>query len=247
MSDRRILQGTEWLNDNIIYAAQLLLKKEFTEHGGFQSSQCGRNLNFKVLGLDVKYVQILQVNSNHWVMVSNIDTSSNKASRNRVLIFDSLMPKRISTDLKQQVCSFVRPMKSKFMFDVMNVMTQVNLYDCGLHAIANATEILHGRNPCKCVWDTRRLREHLIKCLENRIMSRFPIVRERRIAFGGAVKFFKEEFIYCSCRMPDDEHSGMICCSSCSEWYHLSCVKITDVKQYKGKKWLCVKCVPWKD
>ncbi len=196
---------------------QSLLKKQFQDYGGFQSSQCGLNMTYKVLGLDTKYVQILHINSSHWVMVSNIDTISNRANRNRVMIFDSLMPRRISANLKQQVCSFVRPMCSLFMFDLINVMTQVNSYDCGLHAIASATEILHGRNPCKCVWDTRRLREHLLECLERRVMTRFPIVRERRIALGGAVKFFVEEPIYCSCRMPDDRHTGMICCSSCSK------------------------------
>ncbi len=71
-------------------------------------------------------------------------------------------------------------------------------------------------------------------------------MRKRRIAFGGAVKLFQEEEIYCNCRMPDDKCSGMICCSSCGEWYHFSCVNITDVSEYHGIKWFCEKCMPWK-
>ncbi len=133
-------------------------------------------MTFKVLRLDNKYVQILHINSSHWVMLSNIDTNSNRANWNRVMIIYSLMPRRISANLKQQVCSFVRPMCSRFMLDLINVMTQVNSYDCGLHAIASATERLHGKKPCKCVWDTRRLRDHLLECLERHVMTKFPIV-----------------------------------------------------------------------
>ena len=44
---------------------------------------------FKVHPKHIKYVQILNVNGNHWIMVSNIDSCSN--IRNRVLVFDRLV------------------------------------------------------------------------------------------------------------------------------------------------------------
>ena len=241
--DYNILRSTEWINDNIIYAAQSLLKKQFGICGGLQSTQYGHNLSFKVLPLNSKYVQILHVNNNHWVMVSNIDPSLDNVVKDRVLIYDSLVPKKICQDIKRQICSFTRPVSNKFMFDVMNVMPQVTSYDCGLHAIASATEILHGRNPSKCLWDTSQMRKHLMKCFEKQMLTPFPILRERRIAFGGAVKVYEEEPIYCVCRMPYDKNCvDMIQCSMCMVWYHSSCVKIVNVKDFKNKEWLCVKC-----
>ena len=134
------------------------------------------------------------MNNNHWVMVSNIDTSLDNVVKDIVL---SLVPKKICQDIKMQICSCTRPVSNKFMFDIMNVMPQVTSYDCGLHAIASATEILHGRNPSKCLWDTGQMREHLMKCFEKQMLTQFPILREHHIAFGGAVKVFEEEPIYC--------------------------------------------------
>ena len=81
----------------------------------------------------------------------------------------------------------------------MNIMAQPNSYDCGLFAIANATGL---RNPAKCVWDTKKMRSHLIQCLVKDKMECFPILRERRVPFGGAVKVSLEEDIHCNCRMP---------------------------------------------
>ena len=46
------------------------------------------------------------------------------------------------------------------------------------------------------------MRQHLISCLENQNMERFPVLKERRIPFGGAVIFSEEEDIFCICCMP---------------------------------------------
>ena len=94
---------------------------------------------FKIIRLSSKYVQILHVNGNHWVDVTNMDLYSNKGYTDRVLIFDSLVPRRVGMNLKKQVCSFVRPMEPTVSFDIANIMPQTNQYDCGLFAIANAT------------------------------------------------------------------------------------------------------------
>ena len=61
----------------------------------------------------------------------------------------------------------------------MNTMAQTNLFDCGLFAITNATEIAFGYNPSKCVLDLQNPRSHLIKCLEAGEMEHFPVVKER--------------------------------------------------------------------
>ncbi len=179
--DYAILRSKDWINDSIVYAAQKLLKQHFAYIDGFQDTHCGPNSSFRVLPLDGRYVQILHADGNHWVTVSNIDLLTNKGIQDRALVFYSKLPKKLSLDLKRQICSFVRPSAKTFMFDILNIMPQTNSYDCGIFSIANATELLYGRNPLKCVWDIPKMRSHLIRCFEQGRM------REQRIPFGSSI------------------------------------------------------------
>ena len=240
-SDKAVLQTHDWINDNIVYAAQQLLKKSCVGVEGLQSTHC-----VKVVQLHSKYIQILHVRGCHWIAISNIDFNHDKAKgvSGRVLIYDSLLSKRINLETKQQICTLVRPLSKSIRLDVMNIMRQPNAYDCGLFSIANITELAFGLNPGKCVWDTVKMRQHLISCLENQKMERFPVLKERRIPFGGAVIFSVEEDIFCICRMPYNKTVDMIQCGACSMWFHNNCVAIENVKDYCDKKWLCDKCKP---
>lgn len=67
-----ILTGKSWLNDNIIDAAHHLLKAE----------------------TNMSYIQILNLNANHWVTVSN--KLGDAVSSDNTYIFDSLMPKKLT-------------------------------------------------------------------------------------------------------------------------------------------------------
>ena len=49
--------------------------------------------------------------------------------------------------------------------------------DCGLFAIAFATELAFGHDPSNFIFDQSKMRQHLIKCFESRSISRFPKVR----------------------------------------------------------------------
>ena len=68
--DKLVLESVSWLNDNIIQAAQNLLKKE-TNLSGLQSPLLGINYQFKAIKLTCVFVQILKLCSYHWVTVSN--------------------------------------------------------------------------------------------------------------------------------------------------------------------------------
>ena len=70
-SDFKILFSNEWLNDCIINSVQRLLKQQFPMCG-LQITLCGQNLSFDVVPLNEKYIQILHINGNHWVTVSNM-------------------------------------------------------------------------------------------------------------------------------------------------------------------------------
>ena len=116
----------------------------------------------------------------------------------------------ISLNTKQQICSFLKPLAKSVTFEVMNVMAQPNDHDCALFAIANVTEILFGHNRGKSAWDVKNMRNHLITCLEQKRMEQFPIVKQRGLPFGGAVKVSVDEDIQCICRMPYDNTSSVV-------------------------------------
>ena len=59
------------------------------------------------------------------------------------------------------------------------------------------------------------MREHLIQAFKKKKLDQFPVVKERRVPFGGAIKHSEVVDIYCDCHMPCDGSSGgdMIQCS----------------------------------
>ena len=44
-----------------------------------------------------------------------------------------------------------------------------------MFAVANATELAFGKDPLLCRYDTEVMQIHLLQCLENRKLERFPI------------------------------------------------------------------------
>ena len=42
------------------------------------------------------------------------------------LLYDCALPRNIAFEMKQQICSFIRPSSKVFRFDVMNTMAQPN-------------------------------------------------------------------------------------------------------------------------
>ena len=61
-----------WLNDNIINAAQKLLKCQFNYFGGFWDTILESKLQFSIE--DGEFIQILNKNNNHWILVTNVGT-----------------------------------------------------------------------------------------------------------------------------------------------------------------------------
>ena len=114
MADYKILRRNDWINDNIIYAAQSILKQQFGVDG-LPSTQCGRNLSFHVIPHNAKYVQVLHADGNDWITVSNIDFYAKKGIQDGALIFDSCVPMKIGHNVKMQICAYVRP-ATDFMY-----------------------------------------------------------------------------------------------------------------------------------
>ena len=68
----------------------------------------------------------------------------------------------IHSEIVKSVCSFYKCPFDVLPLDIMNVVAQPNEDDCGVHAIAYATELAHGADPVLCNWDFENMRPYLI-------------------------------------------------------------------------------------
>ena len=227
-------------------ASLMLLKQILSRQSkkilGWQNTQCV-NVGFKQLPPRAAYIQVLHVSGCHWVTVSNLNPKDGSCSFNSASIYDSIRPMSITLNLKKQICSFTRPTSEAFVFELMNIQTQTNSSDCGVFALAAAVELVEGHNPVVCYWDCTRMRSHLLQCLMEGRMIRFPLIKQRHIRFGQSIRKSEVEKIYCLCRMPNDKALQMVECTRCLKWYHNNCVELKSEENLKDMKWICPACI----
>ena len=115
-------------------------------------------------------------------------------------------------------------------------------YDCGLFAVAFATALVHGEQSGRFQFDQNKMRQHLLKCLQEGEMTPFPLKKIRRNT--GRVKSWDAIDVYCTCRMPEVNGVDKIECSNCKAWYHIIPFGITVPKEaaQTRKEWFCNKC-----
>ena len=58
------------------------------------------------------------------------------------------------------------------------VQKQSDGYNCGPFAIAYAAEVLDGKSPIDARFDVSKMRDHVMLCLENKVLTPFPKVTE---------------------------------------------------------------------
>ena len=220
-SDKQVLQSSDkWLTDNIIYAAQILLKNQSKQIYGWMDTQCSKRKElFPAIPPNSHFIQILHVNGSHWICVSNV----NAIELDTVMVYDSGCPSHVPVTIQMAVCSILRPQSDMMNFDIVNVQCQPNGSDCGLFAIAFATELVHDQDPALCHFDTTCLRQHLLNSFDRDQLDRFPLLHTRRIPLGRKLKKSQKEKIYCICRTVNDVTRSMIQCSQCGRWYHHDC------------------------
>ena len=126
-----------WLTDIHISKACQLLKSQFPNVLGFQASVLSQKSMFK--RIEGSYVQIINTNSNHWITVAGIHGSL-------VRVYDSKY-KSISDDTKRQIALLTASDKDYITIALENTQFQHGPNDCGLYAIAYATDICFGNNP----------------------------------------------------------------------------------------------------
>ena len=66
---------------------------------------------------------------------------------------------------------------------VMDIGQQSNTSDCVVYSLAIAFDICSNNNPCSVEYDNNKVREHLMKCIEECEFSRFPVISARHHRF----------------------------------------------------------------
>jgi len=229
---KRMLETSEWLDDEVITAAQHLLKDQYPAVGSLQTPTLASKLALEPQTSE--FVQILNLNNNHWITVSTVGCQPG-----HINVYDSLHM-TLSEHIKKVLADLLRRQDRTITINHCNVQWQSGSSDCGLFAIAFATAICSGHDPATRVFDQSQMRQHMITCFNNRKITAFPERSMKRV-----VKKSKQEVIevYCVCRLPDDG-SVMIQCSRCEEWYHPSCVRVPRkfLKKECKEQYICKFC-----
>ena len=114
-----------------------------------------------------KFVQILHINSNHWIVVSTLQSAPDSIN-----VYDSLSPKKHSSAAKESVLRFLQGQQVSICYQ--DVQQQSGGSDCGLFAIAFSASLCAGEDPTKLHYQQDRMRQHLRNCLEKGQITSFP-------------------------------------------------------------------------
>ena len=227
-----------WLDDLIINAAQNLLKVQFPHVGGFQDTILQKNLSFKIE--NGEFVQVLNKGGNHWITVTTIGVNNMSSVR----VFDSLESSKFDFEMQSIIGSLVHTKSQEIIVKVEDVQHQEDSSSCGLFAIAYAVSLCFTDDPRQIQFDKNVLRAHLLQCLVQRKMSRFPqLSGSRKLGLGNLASIS----VHCTCRLPldPDDLSIVEKCSLCNDHYHRECEankKRLVISRNGAKMWICSKC-----
>lgn len=223
----------EWLDDNLINAAQILLKMKFSAVGGLQSCTLAEKLAFEPQG-EAEFVQILNIGRNHWITISTIGCESGSIN-----VYDS-MHWKLSSITKKVIADLLMTTNRAIKVTYRNVQWQKGGSDCGLFAIAFATSVCLGNDPAALLYSQPQMRNHFLSCIDTEEITDFPQRSSTRRARNNQADT-ELISVFCVCRLPDDGEL-MVQCSQCKEWYHKACIGTPDVCFDETEPWFCNQC-----
>ena len=238
------------IHSTLILASMKVLRKS-TNVQGFLNSECIESLNYAIKS--GSFLQIVHVQRpQHFVLIEGLED----VTKGLVRVFDSLFVQPVAT-LKEQIAALLRTPKNMFKIIYPWCPKQLDGVSCGIHAIANTTEIIFNQQSYEnhnWNWDHKRMRKHLKECLETGLLKQFPKIKSKigREAFKESVYDVE---VFCICRQPSLTESIYLptrgyltwiqCCyKNCAKWYHNQCVKILDkdLENWSKKQFICPTC-----
>jgi O6-methylguanine-DNA--protein-cysteine methyltransferase len=222
-----IVQKNKWLENDHIELANMLLQKQFPKMNGFQPPEFGQDLSFSPIR--DSFIQILHVRKNHWITVAGVPPGT-------VHIYDSVYS-TVSVDTKMQVASLMCSNESTIVFKIHRVQYQQGSDDCGVFAVAFATDLAFGNEPASVHYEQKSLRGHFLDCIRKSELIPFP---KQEMKYRAPKK--QRVTIHCLCRLPDNGEEMMAKCLKCRGWFHQSCEKIIADVFKSNIPWQCSKC-----
>lgn len=155
-------------------------------------------------------------------------------------IYDSLYS-TAPIELQQQIAALLHTKDESITMKFGKVSLQTNGSDCGVYAIAFVAALCLGKSPQRVLFDDSKMRQHLMKCLEDGCFTMFPVRQNRRQA---EIKATRQISIHCSCRMPNIPGVEMIECTACQQWFHVYCAApAQSVVIFAELSWFCEYCI----
>ena len=151
---------------------QWLLSHCFPQANGLHSVLAFEGKNPSVAKGQKDFVQVINVNTNHWVTVTNIGCYENSID-----VYDSLsldLNKNAGQKMYSSMASLVKTDLSNLKINYKPMQQQQGCSDCGLFALAVAFTLLAGDDPSELTYDQSCMREHLTLCFLVNEMAPFP-------------------------------------------------------------------------
>lgn len=163
--DKEVLSNSMQLNDCHINYCQGLLKKQFPLVGGFISTLIQNTKLKNKIACGIQIIHCEQ--QKHWIVAVRSDSCHNP-----IRIYDSLF-KTVDAESKHTLMNLFKKV-GKFKFTSVNMQIQRGSNDCGLFAIAVATDLAHGNDPVNVIFEQKKMRDHLMRSLESGSLQAFP-------------------------------------------------------------------------
>ena len=171
--------GCLWLNDAIINAAMILLRRQRSDYnkiGGLEDVVVSRKGGFPCSGSGQGFVQIINIRQNHWLTLSNVLCASSHTCFYDSLHTLSIKPnkKQVSYPINVDRAAFqISSRKKSFTMVVENVQQQNLGEDCGLFAIVFAALLCNNQDQAEAVINQNIMRQGLMHSLQDMDITRF--------------------------------------------------------------------------
>ena len=170
-ADKQSLNHGKWLTDNIMDAAQALLRKAYPYIGGLESVSLGQTLAFTIQRGCKSRMRPITIGSLFRILDASLELSMFLTASPTTL---SLFAQRS----KLQPCYSVK--KKDIQLHFKQVQVQHGYNDCGVFAVAFATALCSGKDPSEINFVQHKLRTHLMNCLQRGSLTDFPQTQRKR-------------------------------------------------------------------
>ena len=243
-----LLDSKRELDSDFILTAMSLIRQLNQDIPGLLPTDLVQTLDYCISTED-RFLQIIHTEMpQHWLVIScsNVDTDPT------MTIYDSLFSEPLASMI-EQIASLLRCSLESFKVKWAWCPKQSDGYNCGVHALANLTQLFHQPeiyNNENWIWSEQEMRTHLLSCFDNFTMTTFPRVDYPRDAnrFPNGLPERVYE-VHCICRQPclwDSWFGGLqredqwVKCLRCHQYFHPACVNSTAM----ADDFRCVVCTP---